>query len=189
MTNYLKNETIINTAPGTLTSMGSLSQHHEMRSMVNEETPLLLRAIVNDNGKTKNKHSACDQKPTNDSENFIHDALATMVVVLIMDVSTRRFELVAVPRTSEVAQLLSQLPHAIQDPALQNLYFTALTDLRAKRYGPRHRLPTDHTLWVALTPQLTTAQGHRHARQVLKDPDVQDTVSKRELDRMEFTAW
>ena len=195
------------TAPGTpLSAAGSIARD---MNMLTETTPLLLQQQLpppqllpnindvkyhdNSRDNTHKKNDNLDQEAINVNDD------TNMMVVLVLDTSVRRFELVALPRTVNmtVGQVLQGiLPEAIQDEQLQTLTFTGLMPLdskavfksaRLRTYTiPRQRLPsntttirtttTTNTLWVALTPSLTAFQAKHHARSLLQHSAVQSTV-------------
>ena len=140
--------------------------------MATEDTPLLLHNNNNNNSPEKDENDPDMSMP------FIISTHHTQpVVILILDVSVRRFELVALARTVRVAAVLELLPSVIVDEQLRTLKFTGLVEPHtADRYGAATYLPPAVSWWVALTPRLTASQAVQHATQVVKDAAVQATV-------------
>ena len=139
---------------------------------LHETTPLLLQRATKTT--TNNPpHASRPQRPVS------HVTVPT-VIVLLLDVQTRRFELVALQRSATcttVKHVIQLLPTAIQDEALQNIKVVALVDRLGKERRGSFPLPTlPAWLVVAVTPHVSARQGIAHARKLLQDPQVQATV-------------
>ena len=137
-----------------------------------ENTPLL-HFTNRENAYTNNSQSP---------ERSVRVAVASStIIVLLLDVATRRFELVALQRTATcttVGHVLKLLPTAVQDKSLRKLKVKSLAD----RFGNEWRGPSplpNVPAWlvVAVTPKLSAQQAQGHARKLLQDEHVQATVS------------
>lgn len=132
-----------------------------------EETPL-----IPNEPKLKNP-------PKDDTQAVLYNT-----AVLVLDAADRRFELVALQRdtriTTTVHSILQLLPQTVQDPSLQQLQFTGLTNCRSQLLLPSKTLPVADSprasFFVALTPRLSASQGCKHARRIIQDAHIQETV-------------
>eukprot|EP00977_Amphora_coffeiformis_P014445 scaffold4052_cov213-Amphora_coffeaeformis.AAC.12 len=127
-------ETLTDTAPGTpLSAAGSISQSQLQTEIIaTEQTPLLLLPQLPQEVKYDNHNALLHDSTIHDDQEMVTTDDNDMMVVLIMDLSVRRFELVALPRQTTVGQVLSGLPDAIQEEQLQALTFTGLMPIHAK---------------------------------------------------------
>lgn len=102
------------------------------------------------------------------------DVVSPVLLVLVMDVKHRRFELVRVQRREKVAEILTQLPEVLQDDRLRQLEFVGLSGLGAKNW--RKRVPAAARLAVATTPQLSATSAVSQAQPLLQDVQVATMV-------------
>jgi len=141
-------------------------QEDQNQIIMTEETPLLVPPLLNidvkyyniqhnqyKNNRYNSRHPTGDNIYTVDDErngdesidkdnnnNNNNTSAALMMIILVLDVSIRRFELVAVPYTRRMTVghvLHDLLPDAIQEEQLQSLTFTGLMsfDLLNENHG------------------------------------------------------
>ena len=144
---------------------------------LNESTPLLPQSTP----PRRNKHAPFTNASPSRTPLRNDNSTTPSVIVLLLDIESRRFELVALQRTTTVTtadHVLQLLPTAVQDEALQNVRVTALADRFGNEWKGNFPLP-DVPAWlvVAVTPHVSARQGQVQARKLLQDVHVQATVS------------
>lgn len=107
------------------------------------------------------------------------------LVLLLMDPSSRRFELLQLEFDSDkarVSDIIAQIPLSVTEEAIRNLSFTGVIDSSAQVMNGSVRLVdfcTGKTILVAVPEGTTAKECMKLARPILCDKKVEQMVSKR----------
>lgn len=110
------------------------------------------------------------------------------VVVMVLDVESRRFELVALHSVATVGQVLTLLPTTVQDKQLKACKFVALADCNTApkddgeapvvEWNAERKLASAAVslFYVALTAKASAKVAWQQAQKLLQDGNVRETV-------------